>query len=87
MPERKPEEGSPKSRSRKAVRGITSRDYRDLMLRAIDQGWTVEKTGDTHIKLSPPDGGPFIFAASTSNGGRGERNFKAKLRRAGVVFN
>jgi hypothetical protein len=67
------------------IRGIKPRAYRDVIIAAVDQGWTATLTGGNHIRLDPPgEGGP-VFAAFSSGGGRGERNLRALLRKRGVI--
>ena len=77
---------SPKALSRQALSGVTDKDYRALLLTAVEQGWTASHTGNQHIRLAPPDGGRPLFVAGTSHGGRGDPNLKALLRRHGVVI-
>lgn len=66
------------------LRGIKPKAYRDLIVKAVDQGWTATQTRSNHFRLDPPDGGTPVFAAHTSGGGRGERNLRALLRNRGV---
>jgi hypothetical protein len=72
---------------RASTKGVKPRAYRDLLDRAVAQGWTLTWTGDNHIRLDPPSGhvpsGP-VFGAGTSGGGRGVQNLRALLRRHGV---
>jgi predicted RNA binding protein YcfA (HicA-like mRNA interferase family) len=65
------------------LRGV-SKDHRDLIQKALDQGWTLTRTKSGHLRLTPPDGGDFIITAKTSGGGRGERNLRSLLRQRGV---
>jgi hypothetical protein len=64
--------------------GITPRAYRDLIAKAVDQGWTASSTGGGHIRLDPPGKGGPIFAAFSSGGGRGVQNLRSMLRKRGV---
>jgi hypothetical protein len=66
---------------------IKPRETRDLIVRAVEQGWTVQKTGSGHVRLDPPQPstlGP-VFAATTSTAqGRGVLNLRSELRKRGL---
>jgi hypothetical protein len=47
------------------------------------QGWDVSRTNGGHILWMSPTGDR-IYGASTSGGGRGDRNLKAQLKKAGA---
>lgn len=66
------------------LRGVADRDYRNLIRKAVAQGWTASTTAGGHIRLDAPTGGASLFVAKTSYGGRGERNLRSLLRRHGV---
>jgi predicted RNA binding protein YcfA (HicA-like mRNA interferase family) len=59
------------------------KDVTKLIRKARKQGWTVEHTGGSHLKWTPPDG-PFVITAQTPR--RTER-LMAKLRKAGLEIN
>jgi predicted RNA binding protein YcfA (HicA-like mRNA interferase family) len=68
-----------------ALRGIKPRDYRDVIQAAVEQGWSLSHTGGGHLRLDPPDGTTPVFCATSSGGGRGERNLRSLLRKRGVT--
>lgn len=59
---------------------------------AEDAGWTVETTKGSHLRFRPPQGWkdrkgdiqPPVIHASTPSDSRGDLNFRARLRRAGL---
>jgi len=65
------------------LRGVNDRDYRNLIRKAVAQGWSASTTNGGHIRLDGPTG-QSLFVAKTSYGGRGERNLRSLLRRHGV---
>ena len=64
--------------------GVSPRAYRDLIQKAVDQGWSASTTGGGHLRLDPPNGGGPVFTAKTSGGGRSARNLRSLLRKRGV---
>lgn len=65
---------------------------KDVVKAAEAAGWTYDRTKRDHPRLTPPKGtlrpggdrqGPITFASSPSDI-RGDRNGRARLRRAGV---
>lgn len=61
-----------------------ARELRPFVIAAIEQGWTVTKTGGGHLRFQPPKGAP-VFTPSTPGGGnRSIDNTRAQLRRAGL---
>jgi hypothetical protein len=67
------------------ARGIKPQAYRSLVEAALKQGWTISATGSQHIRLEPPGGGSPVWAAKTLSDHRGIKNFRATLRRRGVI--
>lgn len=60
------------------------RELRPFVKAAIDQGWSVEKTGGGHLRFKSPTGA-VVFTPSTPGGGnRAIENTRAALRRAGL---
>ena len=59
--------------------------YRALAKLARQQGWTITVCGSGHLRWTPPDGRAVFSPMSPGDGmGRGFRNVRAKLRRAGL---
>lgn len=56
---------------------------KEWMKLAIEQGWTVEKTGGGHWKFKPPTG-PFVIAPSSPSDHRSVLNLRSELRRKGL---
>ncbi len=51
---------------------------------AMKKGWSVTKTGGSHLKWVPPSGKGFVFSPSTPSDSRSNKNTIAQLRRAGL---
>lgn len=63
-------------------RSIRNDKMRSLFDQAIAAGWAARRDGRGHIRLSPPDGGPFLSMSGTSNGlGRSVQNAEATFKR------
>ena len=50
----------------------------------MKKGWSVTKTGGSHLKWVPPSGKGFVFSPSTPSDSRSNKNTIAQLRRAGL---
>lgn len=61
----------------------TPKFLRDVAKAAREQGWTVEKTRNNHIKMQAPNGA-LVFASSTPSDVRAIHNLTALLRRHGL---
>lgn len=48
-------------------------------------GWDVRKTGGNHFRVQHPKTGTLIFTSSTPGDSRAVRNFRAQLKRGGLV--
>ena len=58
---------------------------RDEARRALDQGWTITRTGSGHLKWQPPGGRPFVITPATPSAGhRSILNSRALLAGAGL---
>lgn len=64
---------------------LQDRDLRVLAKKLKAQGWTWRYTKGGHVQWRGPDG-KVVIGASTSGGGRGDRNLTAALRRAGATL-
>jgi hypothetical protein len=65
--------------------GIDS-DYRDLIDFAERAGWKVDRTKKSHLRFTPPHGGPQIIGAGTAGDYRSFLNLVSLLRRAGLPY-
>lgn len=67
-----------------------STDWQALEALLVSEGWTyLGRTSDNHFKYRAPAGheGHHIFTLPQSpGGGRGLRNARARMRRAGIKF-
>ena len=52
--------------ARRLLRGV-SRDTRDVVLAAVDRGWTVKLTAKGHVQLRHPSGAILYCSGSTSD--------------------
>jgi hypothetical protein len=59
--------------------------YRALARLALDSGWAITRCGSGHLRWAPPGGGAPVFTPASPSDGRGVRNVRAKLRRAGLT--
>lgn len=64
-------------------RGIKPDQTRQLIKRAVDQGWTWEQSGGNHIRLRGPNG-ELVITALTGSDRRGYLNLRALLRQKGL---
>jgi hypothetical protein len=69
-------------RAKVASRGINDPKMRAIATRAIEQGWTLRKTGD-HWALDHTGENPIVFATTTSDK-RAWRNVRATAKRRGI---
>lgn len=64
------------------INGV-DRETRAILRVAMDAGWTVERTKSQHMKVTSPRG-VVIITAGTASDRRACKNFRARLRRAGL---
>lgn len=67
----------------RALRGVTDKDSRAVLRKAVKAGCEVEITNATHIKVTTPSG-IIIRTGLTSSSHRAVRYLERDLRRAGV---
>lgn len=56
------------------------KEWRKLKKQAEDQGWTVEKTKNNHIRWTNPDG-EIVISPSTPSENRGMKNFLSVMKK------
>lgn len=61
-----------------------SSDYRKLIKKAKDAGWTITRTGSGHVRFQPPNKSLRPVIASFSPGSSGTKLTEAQLRKAGL---
>ena len=66
------------------LRGVKDQELRKLVRCLVDQGWTLDRTKGSHIKLTCPNTGQVMFGPSTTSDWRAVRNFRARARRMGA---
>lgn len=71
---------------RRMLNSIRSKRVRDLVVRALDLGCTMELGGNGHILVRPPGGGKptWVSASLDDKDPRSYLNTRASLRRSGV---
>lgn len=65
------------------LKRIKDKACRELVVRALEAGWTARVTGSSHVALTSPAGKVVVTAATTGDH-RTARNFRAQLKRAGL---
>jgi hypothetical protein len=65
------------------MRSANTAEYRELLKKAERQGWAVQSTRKSHIKLIGPTG-QLVFASGTPSDWRSFLNFRAHLKREGL---
>lgn len=65
------------------LRGITNKDAKAVLRKAIKAGCTVEITNGTHVRITTPSGA-VVRTGLTSGSSRAGVYLRADLRRAGV---
>lgn len=65
------------------MRSANTTEYRELLKKAKQQGWTVGTTGNNHLRLVGPNGQQ-IFTSGTPSDWRSFMNFRARLKREGL---
>lgn len=58
------------------------KDQQQLQREYEARGWTIERTGNNHLRWKPPGGGQPIFSSATPSEWRSLKNLRARLRRA-----
>lgn len=59
--------------------------HEELLALCKEKGWELEKTGSGHWKLTNPETGRYVIAASTPSDYRSCMNMRSQLRRAGLT--
>lgn len=67
---------------RDILRAIPNKDYKDTIANLLAEGWTAERTGKNHLKLSHPEAGQTVIASGTPSNYRASANLTAQCRRA-----
>lgn len=67
----------------RVLKGVTDKDSRAVLKRAVRAGCTVEITNSQHVKVTTPSGA-IIRTGLTSSDHRAHRYLERDLRRAGV---
>lgn len=70
------------ARARSMTKGIQSQNMRELATKAVEQGWTLERTGSGHYRLTK--GSEHIVFAATTSDMRAWRNVRATMKRKGI---
>lgn len=65
--------------ARRLLRGV-SRDTRDVVLAAVDRGWTISLTTKGHVQLRHPSGA-MIFCSGSTSDSRSHRYVRADIAR------
>jgi len=65
------------------MRLMQCKELESLRLRAIEQGWRVERSNGDHYKWYAPDGKTIIVSGSTPSDRRAVKNQRSLMRRAG----
>ena len=68
----------------RALRGVTDRDSRAVIRRAMRAGCDVEITGSTHVRITTPSG-EVVMTGLTSSSRFAHKALRGALRRAGVA--
>jgi hypothetical protein len=55
-----------------------------LITAAVDQGWRYDESSRGHVRLYSPDGRTIIGTSGTPSDHRAAKNFRSRLKRAGV---
>jgi hypothetical protein len=58
-----------------------SREMQALIRRAVVEGWRLETTGGSRLRLRHPSGGNVVVSSTLSDNWRGVHNIRAELRR------
>ena len=66
------------------LRGIQSGRHRDLVKRAVEQGWDIAMTGSGHVALSRGQRRLVVSTTVREGRGRGWANLRAEARRVGI---
>jgi hypothetical protein len=65
--------------------GGAKKELRPAIKAAFEAGWTLDHTGGTHIRLTPPGEGRVIIISLTPRNPEGSaKKLRSALRRAGV---
>ncbi|MEY8802115.1 hypothetical protein AB9K35_17700 [Leisingera sp. XS_AS12] len=67
---------------RSFLRAVTHKDYRTTLIKLLDEGWSAERTGKNHFKLSHPLAGKSVIASGTPSDRRACVNLVAECKRA-----
>ncbi len=67
---------------RDVLRGVRHKDLRQVMETLVAEGWTIEKTNGSHIKLTHKNASMPVYSSSTPSVYRGTKNLVAQCRRA-----
>jgi hypothetical protein len=62
------------------------KDFQAAYDAALRQGWTVKRTGNSHLAWQPPGGGSVFTPGTPSDNYRGIQDALAKLKGAGLVL-
>lgn len=68
----------------RALRGVTDRDSRAVLRKAMKAGCEVGLTGSTHVRIVTPSG-VVVTTGLTSSSRHAHKMLRAALRRAGVA--
>lgn len=59
--------------------------FRTLMHLAQEAGWTIDRTGGNHVRMTPPSGrGHVMFSSTKPSSPRTYANVRANARRHGL---
>ncbi|WP_036796895.1 hypothetical protein [Leisingera caerulea] len=67
---------------RSFLRAVTHKDYRTTLIKLLDEGWSAERTGKNHFKLTHPLAGKSVIASGTPSDRRASVNLVAECKRA-----
>jgi hypothetical protein len=85
LPNPSPEPPRRPSDARNVARAFRGDKYRELFLRAVDQGWTYDHQANGHIRVFGPSGSSFSLSTTAiADRGHGYRNVRASAKRAGL---
>lgn len=68
----------------KKVKSSLSDETNQLIAAAMSQGWRYEESRRGHVRLYSPDGKTIVGHSGTPSDFRAMRNFRSRLKRAGV---
>ena len=70
----------------KKRKSTLSDETNQLIAAAVRQGWTYDESARGHVRLYSPDGKTIIGHSGTPSDHRAAKNFRSRLKRAGVRF-